>query len=148
MHLARQPRLIRLGAVGAVHPHIAARVILGHDPDAAFITRRCGLPYVTAQLRIKDVAAVDGNMGLLAEAWDSDHRQRRPIRGGTRTLPPTFSVQRAFLSFWTVLLCSSGYMSSAVLPVLITVFSSSVFRHFWAGTKEAHLFLKLTDPIA
>ena len=29
-HLARQPRLIRFGAIGAVRPHIAARVIRGH----------------------------------------------------------------------------------------------------------------------
>ena len=50
--------------------------------------------------------------------------------GRYRTLPPSFRVQRAFVSFCAALLGSSGQISRAVLPSLIACFSSSVLRCF------------------
>ncbi len=43
-------------------------------------------------------------------------------------MPPTFSVQRALVSFWAALFGSSGQISFADLPALIAAFSPSVLR--------------------
>jgi hypothetical protein len=49
---------------------------------------------------------------FVAECRNRDHCSAVPS-GRQRTLPPSFNVQRAFVSFW------------AELPALIAVFSSS-----------------------
>src|SRR4051794_27097961 len=54
-----------------------------------------------------------------------------------RTLPPIFSVQRAFVSFCAALFGLSGQISLADLPALIAAFSPSVLRCFGAGTRLA-----------
>ena len=70
-YLARQPCLIRLGAVGAVRPHIAAGIIRGHDltqhPSIAVGGRRHG------EATDKAIAAVDGDVRFVAEGRDRDH---------------------------------------------------------------------------
>ena len=76
-HLRRQPCLIRFGAIGAVRPHIAARVIrrqdLAEQPAIAVGRRRHGA------FADKAIAAGDGDVRLVAERRDRDHRQRPSI---------------------------------------------------------------------
>ena len=76
-HLGRQPRLIRLGAVGAVRPHIAAGVVRGLDlrqhPAIAMGRRRHSAVADGA------IAAIDDDVRFVAECRDRDHRQRRSV---------------------------------------------------------------------
>ena len=76
-HLGRQPRLIRLGAVGAVRPHIAARIVRRHDlgqhPAITVGGRR------RRTFADEAIAAVDDDVRFVAECRDRDHWQRRSV---------------------------------------------------------------------
>jgi hypothetical protein len=76
-HPGRQPCFIRLGAIGAVRPHIAANVVRAdYMAQHPAITVGRGRHGATAN---EAIATIDGDMRLVAECRDRNHWRWRSV---------------------------------------------------------------------